>query len=65
MTYNFKIGDIVEYKDEYGIIIEIPKIDDQGKYISGDLLVRQDTNTNNDIESCLGNLEKNFLTKSE
>ena len=40
MTYNFKIGDIVEYKDEYGIIIEIPKIDDQGKYISGDLLVR-------------------------
>ena len=35
-----KIGDIVEYDKEFGIIIEIPKIDDNGKYLSGDLLVK-------------------------
>lgn len=52
-----KIGDIVEYNNEFGIVIEIPKIDDNGKYLSGDLLVRWDTKKEDDIESCLGNLE--------
>ena len=52
-----KVGDIVEYDNEFGIIIEIPKIDGNGKYLSGDLLVRWDTEKENDIESCLGNLE--------
>ncbi|MEL0653333.1 hypothetical protein V6246_18070 [Algibacter sp. TI.3.09] len=52
-----KIGDIVEYDNEFGIVIEIPKIDDSGKYLSGDLLVKWDTEKENDIENCLGNLE--------
>ncbi|WP_157811893.1 hypothetical protein [Tenacibaculum sp. SZ-18] len=52
-----KIGDIVEYDNEFGIIIEIPKLDENGKYLAGDLLVRLDTVKENDIESCLGNLE--------
>ena len=52
-----KIGDIVEYDNEFGIVIEIPEIDDSGKYLSGDLLVKWDTEKENDIENCLGNLE--------
>lgn len=52
-----KIGNIVKYDDEFGIVIEVPKIDNNGKYLSGDLLVRWDTEKENDIESCLGNLE--------
>ncbi|MBQ4804541.1 hypothetical protein J8L88_16895 [Aquimarina sp. MMG015] len=57
MTENLKIGNIVEYDNEYGVVIEIPITDDNGKYVSGDLLVRWDTDNENDIESCLGNLE--------
>lgn len=53
-----KIGDYVEYNNEFGIIIEIPKTDDNGKYLSGDLLVRWDSPNKNDIENCLGNLER-------
>lgn len=62
-----KIGDIIEYDNEFGIIIEIPKIDDNRKYLSGDLLVRWDTEKENDIESCLGNLEGflNIVDKHE
>ncbi|WP_054850842.1 hypothetical protein [Olleya sp. ITB9] len=52
-----KIGDCVEYNNEFGIIIEISKTDDNGKYLSGDLLVRWDSPNKNDIESCIGNLE--------
>ncbi|MGG6230488.1 hypothetical protein [Tenacibaculum sp. SDUM215027] len=52
-----KIGDIVEYDNEFGIVIEIPEIDDNGKYLSGDLLVKWDNEKENDIENYLGNLE--------
>ncbi|RZN79267.1 MAG: hypothetical protein EVB11_12750 [Winogradskyella sp.] len=52
-----KIGDIVEYDNEFGLIIEIPKTDNSGKYLSGDLLVQWDTENENDIENCIGNLE--------
>lgn len=52
-----RIGDIVKYNNEFGIVIEIPKIDSTGKYLSGDLLVRWDTENENDIENCIGNLE--------
>ncbi|WP_179321132.1 hypothetical protein [Winogradskyella helgolandensis] len=52
-----KIGDIVEYHNEFGLIIEIPKTDNNGKYLSGDLLVQWDTENENDIENCIGNLE--------
>jgi len=58
---DLKVGDIVKYDGEYGLVIETPKCSN-GKYISGDLLVRWDTEDDSDIESCLGNLEA-FLEK--
>lgn len=54
---NFKVGDIVTYDNEYGIVVEIPKTDNNGRYVSGSLLIRWDTNEENDFEDCLGNLE--------
>ena len=54
---NFRVGNIVTYNNEYGVVIEIPEIDNSGRYVSGRLLIRWDTNKENDFEDCLGNLE--------
>jgi hypothetical protein len=63
-TY-FKVENIVFYDDEFGIVREIPKTDKNYRYVSGGILIEWDWDTEeeNNMEDCLGNVECFFLKK--